>query len=527
MRRTLLVARREFLENLRTKTFWIGIFSFPVLLTVSIAVPIWLERTKDVREYAVVDESGWLLEAVERRADAPDIEKVFLELKRRVVERSPEVASLPEPIRVFAEGLKDVPDEHLRKAAALVAAAGSPEGGALEELPPELRDSLRETRERIRAWWKALPPEEAMKYAPALTKTRYRRVPADDLGPDPIASLNRRVERGELFAYFVIGKDPLDGNQGCKYVSNNLTDKDLKAWFTALASQEVESRRFEREKIDPEVARRIQAPIDFAERKVGKGGAEEAVRVEDTARQWAPLAFVYLLWISVFVTAQMLLTNTIEEKSNRIIEVLLSSISPFELMAGKIVGIAGTGLTVVGSWTVFFLLSTKLVPVIIGRDLPFDLAGIAGDPLYLASFIAYFLLGYLLYAALLVGLGSVCNSLKEAQNLMQPVALLLIIPLLAMTAIGKDPNGALAKVLSYIPPFTPFVMMNRAAGPPTVAEYVTTTALLLVSIALAFAAAGRIFRIGILMTGKPPRVREILRWIREPGGAVPGRREEG
>jgi ABC-type Na+ efflux pump permease subunit len=126
---------------------------------------------------------------------------------------------------------------------------------------------------------------------------------------------------------------------------------------------------------------------------------------------------------------------------------------------------------------------------------------------------------------MLVGIGAVCNTLKEAQNLMGPITILLILPLLAMVPIGKDPNGTLAKVLSFIPPFTPFVMMNRAAGPPALWEYVATTALLLVSIVVALWAAAKVFRIGVLLTGKPPKLGEILRWIRAPVGMVVVRRE--
>jgi ABC-2 type transport system permease protein len=262
----------------------------------------------------------------------------------------------------------------------------------------------------------------------------------------------------------------------------------------------------------------------FEARKVSGAGEEEAVEAQDRLRQWAPVVFVYLLWISVFTVAQMLLTNTVEEKSNRIIEVLLSSISPVELMAGKIAGIALTGLTIVGSWMAVFFLGTKYIPKLLDASGMPDLSALAGDPVYIGSFLVYFLLGYLLFAAFLVGIGAVCTTLKEAQNLMGPVTLLLIVPLMSMIPIGRDPNGMLAKVMSFIPPFTPFVMMNRAAGPPTPLEYVLTATLLVLSIGAALWAAAKVFRIGILLTGKPPKLKEILRWIRAPVGVVPQRK---
>jgi ABC-type Na+ efflux pump permease subunit len=220
----------------------------------------------------------------------------------------------------------------------------------------------------------------------------------------------------------------------------------------------------------------------------------------------------------------MLLTNTVEEKSNRLMEVLLSSVSPIQLMIGKIVGIAATGLAMLGSWMVFFYLATKYLPRLLDIEVGFDLSVIAADPVYIGSFLVYFLLGYLFYAALLVGIGSACNSLKEAQNLMMPVTLLLMVPLVAMVPISRDPNGMLAKALSYFPPFTPFVMMNRAAGPPTVAEYVITTVLMVAAVAAVMWAAAKVFRVGVLMTGKAPKLSEIVRWIRAPVGMVPVRK---
>ena len=122
---------------------------------------------------------------------------------------------------------------------------------------------------------------------------------------------------------------------------------------------------------------------------------------------------------------------------------------------------------------------------------------------------------YLLYAAILVALGSVCNSLKEAQNLMQPVMMTLFIPLVAMVFVTQEPNGLVAKVLSFIPLFTPFTMMNRAGGPPETWEYVATSALLLATIWLVMKAAGKVFRVGVLMTGNPPKLKEIFGWLRQ------------
>ena len=252
----------------------------------------------------------------------------------------------------------------------------------------------------------------------------------------------------------------------------------------------VREHRIASEHIDASVARWIQEPLRFEARKVGDGGAEKEVEVEDTARQWAPTAFTYILWISIFSGAQMLLTSTIEEKSARIMEVLVSSVSHFELMAGKVAGVAAAGLSVVASWGGFIFVAILVVPILLGAPSVGFIGQIVADPGFLLAFLVYFVLGYLLYASLLVGIGSVCTNIKDAQSLMMPIMIPMMIPIFAMVPVSQDPNGLFARIMSFIPPFTPFVMMNRSAGPPELWEYAATTLLLIGSIYLTMVGAG-------------------------------------
>lgn len=520
MNKGFLVALREFNENLRTKTFWIGILAFPVMLILMIFVPRWLEQTKDVRRYAVIDQSGWLLEAIDEQADSADALRLLRYLRDQALIGEPALAKLPSVLRSQAELLKDA-DESALEAAAKASAQAMPDPSSL---PPEAEGALstEATREMI-AWMASESAAELRSLGAGLRREDYERIEIPDDVEDPEEWLREQLKEGpkNLFAYFVIGTDPASNSDGCKYVSNNRTDTNLRDWLSRLASDCVKAERFEKEEIEPDIAARILLPLEFEDRQIDESGEESEVSDRDILRQWAPVVFVYLLWVSIFSIVQMLLTNTVEEKSNRIIEVLLSSVTPLQLMTGKILGIAATGLTIVLSWVFFFVIGLKFVPGWLGmNDIP-DLSILISDPTYLVSFVGYFLLGYMLYAAILVGIGSVCNSIKEAQNLFTPIMVLLFLPLAAMVPVGKDPNGTLATVLSFIPPFTPFVMMNRAAGPPAAWEYLVTTILLVASIAVAFWAAAKIFRIGVLMTGKAPKPTEILRWIKAPVGTVP------
>jgi len=525
-----LVATREFLENARTKAFWIGIFIVPVIIIIAMFVPSLLDKAKDARKYAIIDHSGWLLPAIDERIAREDLRDIVAGL-RELAEEEPEKLEQLSPearelaARVSAPDVRLTAAKRIADRIADVRMTLYPLDDVPEGLytPPEPKPSADHEADVTAAkWYVDLSVREARKIDGGLSKSRFERLPVPE-DEDPETALRELVQQGpkSLFAYLVFGPDPIDdGGRDFKYVSNNTIDDDLRDWIAEHGNAEVRQRRFDQYDISQDIADDILSTLKFEELQVDDTGEESEVGTEDKIEQGAPIAFVYILWISVFTIVQMLLTNTVEEKSNRIIEVLLSSVSPLQLMMGKVFGIAMTGLTMILSWIAFSVLAFKVAPLVVDIQLP-DLSFLFEDPIYVGSFIVYFLFGYLFYAAILVGIGSVCNSLKEAQNLMQPVVVVLILPLLSMVPIGKDPNGTLAVVLSYVPVFTPFVMMNRAAGPPELWEYVVTTILMLVSIYVALWAAAKIFRIGILMTGKPPKIRDMIQWIKAPVGTVP------
>lgn len=501
--KTLLVAQREYLENIRTKTFWIGILAFPVLIAISLGAGFVLNKLKQTQSYAVVDLSDARIGAkIEKQARSADMAA----LARLLTGGDGQSATL--------QSLRQQLGDDLARFAPKAGGNGKDE---VPDVPPEVRDRLYELWLQLPATDIAALVEQQKSLATA-RKFHLRSLADLGIADVPVAEQAKRlgqlVQQGQLFAYFVIGSKPTETLADFGYVSNNFTDSSLRDWYGAAATKVVQGLRIADAKIPADVAMRIREEVRFVEKKADASGETAMVTNADKGAGFAPMAFVYLLWIAVFTAAQMLLTNTVEEKSNRIIEVLLSSVSPGQLMAGKIWGIGATGLTLTISWVLCALLGLKAAEWLLpGSDL--SALAAAKDPLYLASFVVYFLLGYLLYAAILVGLGSVTNSLKEAQNLLQPVFILLIVPLVSMMFIVQEPNGPVAKVLSYIPLFTPFVMMNRAGGPPELYEYAITGVLLLASVWFAFKTAGKIFRVGVLMTGNPPKLKEILGWLKE------------
>lgn len=511
MNRAFLVTQREYLENVRTKGFWIGILMLPIVLAMAATIPFIVEATREAKNYAVIDHSGWLLPTITKQIEAADF-AIFLQTTTQT--RRPTAYQAPPALLDFSDLIAELDDQQLHAVAFRILSALSHEGDFDHvELPAKLEQYIGHFGVQMAAWWSNRTAQEKAELSPRISTNQFVLL---EQVPEDTRQLNTMISDESLFAYFVIGAEPIVDSDGSRYVSKNLTNKDLLNWFGGYVSRQIRKERLRQEEIEPSVANWIQQPLIFAGTQISAAGEEEQVTADDVVHQWAPVVFVYLLWISILINSQMLLTNTIEEKSNKLIEVLLSSISPIELMAGKILGIAATGLTIIGIWVLMILSLLVFLPLSLDIALPFDLSTVASDPWFLTSFLLYFVLGYLLYAAILVGLGSVCNNLKEAQNLMLPVQLIQVIPIIVMVPIGRDPNGLLAQILSYVPPLTPFVMMNRAAAPPTTSEYVITTLLLVISIAVALWAAAKIFRVGILLTGKRPGIREIIRWLRAP-----------
>ncbi|CAN0504113.1 unnamed protein product, partial [Discosporangium mesarthrocarpum] len=178
------------------------------------------------------------------------------------------------------------------------------------------------------------PPEFLAKIEGVETSKSYTFVPLDELeidgkSPDEQRkALNKLVTDDKLFAYFVLGKDPVKTFDDFEYISNNLTDDKLKRNYQRVLTSVIRKDRIAAEGISADVAKRIQESLIIEEKQVNEEGTTEKVDDGDTVNQWAPVGFVYFLFVSIFGIANLLLTNTIEEKSNRIIEVLLSSVSP-------------------------------------------------------------------------------------------------------------------------------------------------------------------------------------------------------
>jgi ABC-2 type transport system permease protein len=319
---------------------------------------------------------------------------------------------------------------------------------------------------------------------------------------------SERVRKGEIFAFVEIPRDALDARQQgrLRYHSDQPTYDDLRLWLDA----QMLDLRLRAAGIDPELLMRFQQPGGMSENlglyTRGENGAlREAPRVDPVRTYAVPLGLMYIMFFAIFLSAPQLMNATIQEKMSRISEVLLGSVTSVELMLGKLLGGAGAALVL----AIVYLTGAVVVAAHWGYG---DLL----TPALVVYFLIFMALAVLLFGAVFVAVGAACSDLKDAQSLITPVMLVVVLPMFAAQAVLKSPGSAFSVAASLFPPATPFLMLMRLAihpGPPwwQVGLAIVLTAIM--TYACVWAAA-KVFRVGILATGKSAGLGQMLRWMR-------------
>lgn len=362
-----LVAQREYLENVRTKGFWIGAVSVPFLVLAFATVPAMIASSSSGSTFAVLDRSGWVHDAVTREIVSRDVVLVvdtIVEQSLGVIPDSPAetrhrpIESMFGEIRSLADDPGEI-DRFKTNASTLVA--------SLEMELTRVRQPVLLV-ERFADWF-TQDREGVVEVNGDVSFARFSEI---DAFGQTIDSLQAAVNAETLGGFFVIPPDPVAAGTGARYVTTNLTSLEVQQWFGAMVSNVVQRQRLKERNIDPDTADWFAERIVF-EPTLIRDGETASAEVDDMFEQWAPVGFVYLLWISIFSVAQMLLTNTVEEKANKLVEVILSAVEPIDLMAGKIVGIAATGTTMMLVWITTFAAIILAVPLILGAAPRVDL----------------------------------------------------------------------------------------------------------------------------------------------------------
>jgi len=325
------------------------------------------------------------------------------------------------------------------------------------------------------------------------------------------AELDEEVLAGKIDAWIWLSPEVLQGGAvpyHAESVSNFITQKVLESALTRAVS----AARLEDAGIDVKQVEKLTEGVELETVRVSPEGA-----AKESGFAGFALAYVmfFLLYIVTLLYGQQVMNGVLEEKTSRIVEVVLATAKPVELLSGKLFGIAAVGLTQLGIWLGAFIVLTAPGVLASLASLPGDMQLPSVTIGVALHFLAFFLLGFFFYSSLYAAVGAASNDPKEAQQLAQSIVVFVIAPVVLMFAVINDPDSTLAVVASLIPPFTPLLMLLRIVvkTPPVwqiALGYVLTGGF----IAFLLWACGRIYRIGILMHGKRPTLAELGRWIR-------------
>jgi ABC-type Na+ efflux pump permease subunit len=322
-----------------------------------------------------------------------------------------------------------------------------------------------------------------------------------------------RIRAGTLHAFAEIDTDvlrPYDEapDARIRYYARSSVLDDMRGWFDRTVNQELRRRRLADAGLDPARVAALTGSIPIEgltlPSRDRETGTVQAARKENPLASLAiPFVSVMILMMLVMMGSMPLLQSVVEEKAQRIAEVLLGCASPWEIMTGKLLGGVGVTLT-----AMTFYLGTGIVTLgSLANAVPFPFR-------LIPWFLAFGITAVLMYGSLAIALGSACSDTKDAQHLQLPVMLPVMLPVILMMPVLKEPGSLFATVFSFIPPFTPLVMMLRLGSPAGVPAWQPWVALagVLVWTALTLWLAGRIFRVGILLQGRMPKLGEIVRW---------------
>ena len=312
---------------------------------------------------------------------------------------------------------------------------------------------------------------------------------------------NRMVTSSDITGYFYFPTVIFDSGK-VEYRSENVSNIKIQERFSRTIEEVIVESRILKQGLDLSLIKKITADVNVKSIKVSEKGDEKETGFLETF--FSGYIVILMLLFLVMTSGQLLIRSVVEEKTNRVIEVLLSSCSARDLMVGKILGLSGLGIVQMLIWGMIgFAVTLKTGANIFS----------AGN---LMLSLVYFILGYIFYSAIFVAAGSPVTTEQEAQQITSYVSLLLVFPIVIAMPVMQNANSVWIKVLSFIPLLTPTLMVLRiSVQMPAVWEILSTIALLCISSIVMMWAAGKIFRIAVLSYGKRPSLSELFRWVRE------------
>jgi ABC-2 type transport system permease protein len=475
MNRILLVARRDFLQIVSTRAFKITLLIVPLMLGLVMGATTFLRPPQTVA-YVVADAGGRVAPVIARRVE--------LDYQRQVMRDLSAYAArwkLPPPVEGGGYQAEDAAVERF------IAQGGA--DGALARMHPPAGATT----------FTLQPPPYLRVAVPA-------NVPADQgaeaFGRAVAPYLANDIETPEgkrplAVAVYVPARGPLrlwtNGRNGNGLIDMIQQERTRQARLTLLTQNGVPAAAAAR-------IENLQAPLAVSAPPAGGGRSQMIVR------SFVPLALAYLLLMAAIITGGMMLQGVIEERSNRLLEAVLACVEPRELMLGKLIGLGAVGLAILAAWIGCALLAAFAIEGAVADYLRPSLAALS-QPWMIPVMAFYFFCGYLMLAMIYLAIGSLSNSMQDAQGYLMPVMMAVLVPVMLMVnAIILNPGGLLPRVMSWIPFYTPFAMLARLGSGVSVWEILGTGLLLAAFVTLELILLGRVFRASLLNSGQPPRL---------------------
>lgn len=350
-----------------------------------------------------------------------------------------------------------------------------------------------------------------------------------------LASAKQALLESDYSGLLYIPRLDLDKPAGIRLYSKSNASIAHKIAIEASLRREIEARKLQRSGVSQQMLDELKAEVSVATTNLSPEGEKDSNALVTTG---AAYAAAFLIYLFIFIYGVQIMRGVIEEKTNRIVEVIISSVRPFQLMMGKILGIAAVGLTQFLLWLILTALATSAVTASFQDELlAQQQAATLGQPnpaaaqgaeiaqalqafdnlnlsLILGCFVFYFLGGYLLYGALFGAVGAAVDNETDTQQFMLPITIPLILAfVVAQTVIIRNPDGPVAFWMSVIPFTSPIAMMLRVPFGVPVWELLLSMALLVAGFVLTTWVAARIYRVGILMYGKKVNYKELSKWL--------------
>lgn len=323
-------------------------------------------------------------------------------------------------------------------------------------------------------------------------------------------TLSDRVRKKDLFAFLVIRSNIVDvaATNTVSYFTETASFMELPNWLNGVLTDEITRKRFEGAGVDQALVQKLTKPVNV--RQLGLAEVDQSgqvIKAKETNRMatfMIPFASMMMMFMLVMSSAPALLNSVLEEKMQKIAEVLISSVTPFELMTGKLIGTVFVSLTL----SVLYLGGAALIMT------QMALTGYV-NPALLIWFVVFQLLGLLIFGSIFIAIGSACNEIRDAQSLMSPAMMMIVLPMFCLVPVLESPTSSFSRAISLFPPATPMLMTLRIASKPGPPLWEILLGVVLCAAFTCFClwAAAKVFRIGILSQGQAPTIGKLIKWV--------------